>query len=187
MKNSFQRVVDAMLCVGLAAALFLVGISRILHPDKPTMVFGYFPAAVMSGSMLPALQVYSFAIVKDCAAADVAEGDIIVYRDDSRGMNIIHRVYETDKNGGEAVLRTWGDNNPAPDGMETTDGNLIGKVVLVANWTAPIVQKLVPVGTALPQGVVSLLVSLVFVLPFLLAICALYGVAGIISRAARAK
>ena len=113
-----------------------------------TKVFGVAPTVVVSGSMLPTIQVYGMALVKDCDISEIEVGDIIVYYNSDSGKNIIHRVTGityadggTDGNSSDKQLTTQGDNNEFPDPFVTTESNLIGKVVGIANWTAPLLRN----------------------------------------------
>ena len=65
---------------------------------KSLKIFGYTPTIVMSGSMEPTLKVYSINIIKQCDIQDVKEKDIIVFRNEVRGINVIHRAFEINTN-----------------------------------------------------------------------------------------
>lgn len=104
-------------------------------------VFGYTPTVVISGSMIPALQINSINIVKNCAPWEVTVGDIIVFWSDLVQGNVIHRVVEVKTENGQRKFKTKGDSNLDADPGYVTEDNLIGKVVYIANWMVPVMER----------------------------------------------
>lgn len=129
-------------------------------------VFGKTPTIVMSGSMLPTIEIGAIALVEDCGAEDVEEGQIIVYRDVNNKKNIIHRVVDKFEYGGIIYLTTKGDNNESIDRNYTTNDNIIGKVDYIFNWAAPIMLSMIyPDGSGINQ------VKLFFTLTAVVLVC----------------
>ena len=111
---------------------------------EPAQLFGYTPTIVVSGSMVPTIDVYSISIIKECSTEDVEIGDIIVYRNYDRNISIIHRAIDiTEASSGELVITTKGDANPSRDNYKTTNKNIIGKVVYTANWISPLIAGVI--------------------------------------------
>lgn len=95
-------------------------------------ICGYTARIVISGSMEPAIPVYTVNIVKKCDISDVSEGDIILYRYKS---DIIHRVIAIDNSDTGIILITQGDANESPDMIDINSDMFIGKVVRTLFWT----------------------------------------------------
>lgn len=172
-----------ILFYGLMLLFIVVLAQRALNPSEPLRVFGYTPTVVMSESMLPTLQVYSYNMVKDVDVDEVEVGDIIVYRNDARGMNIIHRVYEIEEVDGVRTLRTWGDNNAVADSMETTEANLLGKVTLTMNWPARVIQLVCGEDFRMSEQMAPLVVGLLVALGLALVLGAAWLVLKLILKA----
>ena len=87
MKNSIKKIGNMAyytFIIFLAISIFISVGSRMYSEktgQKPT-IFGYTPTIVVSGSMLPTLQIYSINIIKNCYTSDVYKGDIIGYWSD---------------------------------------------------------------------------------------------------------
>lgn len=78
-------------------------------------VLGYQPLVVTSGSMAPAMPVWSLAFVQAVPAADVREGDVITFTPPGRGERVTHRVVERVLRNGQTSFVTQGDANRTPD------------------------------------------------------------------------
>ena len=131
---------------GLLAVVLIVSfVSKIATSisDKNKGSIGFSPTIVASGSMEPYMHVYSIVLVKGCTTEDVQVGDVIVYYSQLQNFDIIHRVIKIDNMKGTRVLTTKGDANMVEDPIQTTDENIVGKVVFIANWTAPFLQNAV--------------------------------------------
>lgn len=127
----------------LAVSIFISVGSRMYSEktgQKPT-IFGYTPTIVVSGSMLPTLQIYSINIIKNCDTSDVDKGDIIVYWSDELRVNVIHRITKVEFIDGVKTLTTKGDANRVADSIKTTDENIVGRVVYTMNWVAPYMRN----------------------------------------------
>jgi signal peptidase len=83
---------------------------------------------VVSGSMSPAIAVGDVTIVRDVAADDIVEGDVIQYAHDS--ITTIHRVIDIQQVEGSTVFITQGDANQDPDGKPVHPEQIKGKVQL---------------------------------------------------------
>jgi len=101
-------------------------------------VFSVFPAAIVSGSMAPAIDKGDVVIVKRIRPEQVAVGDVIQFREEH--MRIAHRVVAIEEApDGGPFFRTKGDANKNPDTDPVRPEQVVGKVVLVvpkAGWPA---------------------------------------------------
>ena len=147
MKSSLKKIGNIAyytFIILLALSIFISIGSRVYSEktgQKPT-IFGYTPTIVVSGSMLPTLQIYSVNIIKNCDTSDVDNRDIIVYWSDELRLNVIHRVIDVEFVDGVKTLTTRGDANRSADDIKTTDENMVGKVVYTMNWLAPYMSNI---------------------------------------------
>ena len=95
--------------------------------------FGLY--TVMSGSMVPNINVYDVVLTKEEKnLGNIKVGDIITFIstwEASYGLTVTHRVVSISKTeDGEYQFTTKGDFNQEADGAYVTQDNLVGKVVL---------------------------------------------------------
>ena len=107
--RAFSLGMSLLLAALLGAALFL-----LVSPD-------YSAAAVVSGSMEPALSVGDLVVIH--AEASYRPGDILTFQ--SQGQWVTHRLVKETKEG----LWTQGDANPVPDPQPAAPEQVVGKVV----------------------------------------------------------
>lgn len=89
--------------------------------------FGYQIKTVLSGSMEPGIQTGSIVALQPGGDMNrFKEGDVITFRNEEN-LLITHRIVEATVNSatGEAIYRTKGDNNDAPDMNPTTSANVV--------------------------------------------------------------
>jgi signal peptidase len=131
------------------------------------LLLPYRTYAVLSGSMEPALPVGSLVIDLPVAADQLHKGDVVSFhRPDAAGQVITHRIVEVDHRaaGNQAVLRTKGDANNAPDPWQVTtspDNWRVATVIPGAGYVlgylrSPLGQILTFVGPALLLGLMLL-------------------------------
>ena len=101
-----------------------------------TTMFGYSPAVVQSGSMLPLIKIKSTIVTKLGDIEDCEVGDIIVYK--YQHIQIVHRVISKETVDNKIVVHTKGDNNKNEDMIDITSDMYVGKVVKIMNWTSKI-------------------------------------------------
>ena len=95
----------------------------------------YNAYVVLTGSMLPEIQVYDVVVTKKTNAKDLKEGDVITFASsDTRFLNTIitHRIikkyYDAEKK--QYTFQTKGDNNNVADSALVQANNIYGKVIL---------------------------------------------------------
>lgn len=96
--------------------------------DEPAF-FGYQIKSVLSGSMEPGIQTGSIVALKPGGDMNrFKKGDVITFRNEEN-LLITHRVVEATMNNatGEAMYRTKGDNNDAPDMNPTSSTNVVAE------------------------------------------------------------
>ncbi len=116
--------------IGLVVAYALnTGLGYALDTQKPVM-------AVVSGSMEPTFYKGDLIVSKGVPATSLNVGDVIVYENRFRGIDVVHRVIAIENGGPHLYFYTKGDNNPESDQKSglappVMDEWVRGKVVLV--------------------------------------------------------
>ncbi len=124
MVNSIIKEITISGLVALFLFLFFsVGIKSVMGTDVPL-------AVVESGSMKPTLNVGDIIIVRGINPSELKVGDIIVYQRANSDIMIVHRIIQIIQSGDSLLIRTKGDNNPAPDPWYITAKEVKGLVIL---------------------------------------------------------
>lgn len=120
----------------------------------------YRPVVVVSGSMLPTIQINALCMVRFNDFEDVQEGDIIMFYCPPLGENITHRVVEVSEYG----LITKGDNNEDVDSMLTTKELYRGKVIGIWNGASVFMTGFVKDGRfEIPKAVAIIYILLTLI------------------------
>lgn len=141
-ENIFRYIVSVMsyalfiflLLIGGTLLLYIADIKiRAMKGDYSAPAFNAY--VVMSGSMLPAIQVKDIVVTKKVPEEKLEVGDIITFiSPDTRfgGISITHRIIEKyyDESIGSYSYRTKGDNNNIADSVLVPNKNILGKVIL---------------------------------------------------------
>lgn len=152
MNNTIKKIlctctialVNFLIVIGVVAgALGLYDTVLKNDDDVQNNVFKYKPVIVVSGSMLPSIQINSINIVKICSTNEVSIGDVIMYKA-TNGMMIVHRVMEIHETNGEYSFITKGDNNDEADPWEVEEKQVRGKIVYTCNSVAPLLTDILP-------------------------------------------
>jgi signal peptidase I len=118
-----RSIGSSVFIVILCLAAFVVLSSR-LSGGAPT-VFGYQVKAVLSGSMEPTFQTGSIIGIETTNKhSSYQKGDVITFNMD--GKVITHRISDVEKQNGQAVYKTKGDNNDGEDRWTVGPQNIIG-------------------------------------------------------------
>lgn len=129
-------------------------------------VNGYRIAAVISGSMEPAIPMGSLVVyAADADFQEVKLGDVVVFsRPD--GMEVCHRAVQITERG----IETKGDANSISDGISTTKDNFKGVLWIVMPWMGYLIIKVQEHSIVLLAGCaaifVAALLSLIFITYF---------------------
>ena len=141
-ENIFRYIVSVMsyalfifiLLIGGTLLLYIADIKiRAMKGDYSAPVFNAY--VVMSGSMLPTIQVKDIVVTKKVPEEKLEVGDIITFiSPDTRfgGISVTHRIIEKyyDESIGSYSYRTQGDNNNVADSVLVPNKNILGKVIL---------------------------------------------------------
>lgn len=130
LKRDYAQTVIMILAVILAVLIFWYGLRFAFRTENPIL-------AVASGSMEPVLYAGDLILVEgvqDFGDIHVAPkdadtpGDIVVYQGTTD--LIVHRAVEKTLNAdGTYSFKTWGDNNPYPDGRTVDESNIVGRYI----------------------------------------------------------
>ena len=142
-KENFLKFIISVLSYALFIFLLLIGGTLLLYVadikiraskgDFSAPVFNAY--VVMSGSMLPHIEIKDIVVTKKIPAEKLEVGDIITFiAPDSRhgGISITHRILEKyyDESIGSYTYRTKGDANNVADSALVPNDNILGKVIL---------------------------------------------------------
>lgn len=104
-------------------------------------IYRYRPVIVVTGSMVPTIEVNSISIMYKCSIDDIEERDIVIYKTDN-GLLITHRVMEVINTDTETFLKTKGDNNEYSDIDLVSRDQVQGKIIKTYNGVAPYINKI---------------------------------------------
>ena len=123
-----------LLLIGGTLLLYVADIKiRAAKGDYSAPVFNAY--VVLSGSMLPHIEIKDIVVTKKIPAEELEVGDIITFiAPDSRygGISITHRILDKyyDESLGSYTYRTKGDANNTADSALVPNENILGKVIL---------------------------------------------------------
>ena len=123
-----------LLLIGVALLVYVLDIKiRAAKGDNSPPKYGAY--VVLTGSMLPEIQVYDVVVTKRQDAKDLKEGDVITFASsDTRfaGTIITHRIIKKNYNSKTKsyTFQTKGDNNNVADSALVSPNNIFGRVIL---------------------------------------------------------
>ena len=123
-----------LLLVGVALLVYVLDIKiRAAKGDYSSPTFNAY--VVLTGSMLPEIQVYDVVVTKKVDPSNLKVGDVITFASaDTRFLNTIitHRIIkkEYDNKTKSYSFQTQGDNNNVADSALVPQNNIFGKVIL---------------------------------------------------------
>ncbi len=123
-----------LLLVGVALLVYVLDIKiRAAKGDYSSPTFNAY--VVLTGSMLPEIQVYDVVVTKKVDPSSLEVGDVITFASaDTRFLNTIitHRIIkkEYDNKTKSYSFQTQGDNNNVADSALVPQNNIYGKVIL---------------------------------------------------------
>lgn len=102
-------------------------VQAIINPNKTPSFFGIKTYVIISGSMLPEIEVGDIVITKDVEQEELKEGDIISFR---HGQSVVtHRILQKVIVNDEVQYKTKGDNNNTEDSGTISYNSIEGKVI----------------------------------------------------------
>ena len=138
MEKTFKKLVFRGCAIIIAIIMIFIAIVEfsfikcVKNGNEPSL-FGYTPTIVITGSMVPTIEINTLNIYKECIAEDVEIGDIVVFWSDEHQIDIIHRAIEIKEINGVTHIVTQGDANEYPDKGYVTNNNIRGKVIRTFN------------------------------------------------------
>ena len=123
-----------LILIGGTLLLYVADIKiRAAKGDYSAPVFNAY--VVLSGSMLPNIQIKDIVVTKKIPEEKLNVNDIITFiSPDPRfgGISVTHRIIEKmyDETQGVYTYRTKGDANNIADSVPVTNANILGKVIL---------------------------------------------------------
>ena len=149
-KRAFQVLATLILVVVILAC---VGIFIAPH-------FGWHLDIVYGGSMEPAIELGSLAVIRPVDPHAVEVGDVITYRSGTEsGRVTTHRVIEVIHDDGSLSFRTKGDANEDPDAYVVPAENVVGSVWMSVPYVGYAMDFIrTPLGFGLLIGIPAALV-----------------------------
>ncbi len=92
-------------------------------------VFSYSPRVIVSGSMVPVMNIGDIVVVHKIPGSQARLGDIVMFQIGS--MKVTHRIVRVEGEAGQRYFTTKGDANSNPEGDLLYEKNVLGKVVMV--------------------------------------------------------
>ena len=123
-----------LLLIGITLLVYVADL-KIKEAKGDTTPPKYNAFVVLTGSMLPEIQVYDVVVTKRANTEDLKEGDVITFSSsDSRfaGTTITHRIIKVNKpksSNDDYTFQTKGDNNNVADSALVQANNIYGKVI----------------------------------------------------------
>ena len=152
-RSNSKGIIKDIAIVGVAVVIMWIGIQVVFGTEMLTLegnqikVGGPF-YVVVSGSMIPVLQVYDIIVIQGHDTFEEVEiGDIIVFdRPSDHNREIVHRVVSI-TNEDPRTIRTQGDANPGSipgTDFPITEEEYIGKVAYIIPQLGYVTQILQP-------------------------------------------
>jgi signal peptidase len=151
--TALRRGIDLVLAT-LALAVLVVGLTALLAPAAGGRLL-----AIRSGSMAPAIEVGSLALVLPAAAAELRAGDVVTVSLGG-GASLTHRIDQIVEQDDRRMFRLKGDANAAADPVLVLSDQLVGQVVLTLPWLGYLLAMMsAPIGVAALLSIGGLLVT----------------------------
>ncbi len=142
-KEPLIKIILGVISYAIFILLLLIGITLLIYVadikireskgdfSPPT----YNAYVVLTGSMLPEIQVYDVVLTKKTDAENLQEGDVITFASSDprfQGTRITHRIIKKnyDAEQKKYTFQTKGDNNNVADSALVDANNIYGKVIL---------------------------------------------------------
>ena len=133
-KNKSKKIKNIIEYTIIFLVIFVNGYlitQSFFFPNKTPSILGKKAFVIVSGSMIPEIQIGDLVIIND--TTDVTLNDIIAFRKDS--TVIVHRIVKEMQVNGKLFYQTKGDNNNIEDpdlvDPSTIEGIMIGKIPFI--------------------------------------------------------
>ena len=150
-KKSISEITNIILIIIMIYNISLI-IQSVVIPNRTPSFLGIKTYVIISGSMEPNIKIGDI-VITEKVKENLEIGDIISYR---KGSSVItHRISQIiEKENGEKVYKTKGDNNNTEDSEEIAIENIEGKVV-------KIIPKIGKVTILLHNKLISIIVLII--------------------------
>ena len=101
-------------------ALWVLGLLLMFTPYVLHATLGLAISPVLTGSMRPTANPGDLILTKQVQASNLKAGEVAVLRNPNDYALYSHRIQSITAQGGNEVIQTKGDNNPAPDSFKVT-------------------------------------------------------------------
>lgn len=145
MRKVILSIVNAVSVLVIAMAVLVLLSALLTESGRAPSVFGCSVFRVTTGSMEPAIPVNSLVVVRKIDPCELKVGDVIsFYSRDPLLDNMVntHRIAAIAQEGQTIRFTTRGDANNVDDPYETTQEELIGKVI-VSSYRLGLLVRLV--------------------------------------------
>ena len=133
-KKKIKKTINIIEYVILFTVIFvniILVFESVHNPSKTPSIFGKKAFVIISGSMIPEIQIGDVVIVKDTETVNI--NDVIAFRKDS--SVIVHRLVNKMNVKGTIMYQTKGDNNNIADSElvapKDVEGVMIGKIPFI--------------------------------------------------------
>jgi len=140
----------------VAIVAFVLVLGVFVVAAVPQLVGADHSYVVQSDSMSPAIDAGAVVFVSDVPADEIAEGDVITYRDsgpDGETRRVTHRVVAVEQADGGRQFQTRGDANEDPDPGRVSASQVVG----VVQFDLPLVGYVLSI-LRTPLGIAALVV-----------------------------
>ena len=128
--NNIKRIFSTLaylLLVPLLVYNISLIIQSVMYPNKTPNFLGFKTYVIVSGSMVPELEIGDIVIVKTINPEELEENEIISFR---KGQSVItHRIIEIMETDNGREFKTKGDSNNTEDTEIIRDTEIEGKVI----------------------------------------------------------
>lgn len=122
-----RRIITYIIIIPLLLYNIVLILQAVIKPQKTPSIFGIKTYVIVSGSMMPNLNIGDIAIIKEEKTENLKKGDIISFR---RGKLVItHRIENVIITDVNREYVTKGDNNNVQDNEMVKEKEIEGKLI----------------------------------------------------------
>lgn len=135
-KSNFKKIINIIEYIVISIVILVNVIlvyKSVKNPNKTPDLFGKKAFVIVSGSMIPEIDIGDIVIIKNTNSVKI--GDTIAFRKNS--SIIVHRIVDEIEVDGKIMYQTKGDNNVVPDtelvDYENIEGIYSYKIPFIGN------------------------------------------------------